>query len=217
MIVANPRWEQFAQRVASGESATAAYRATYKAPCKSAEAHGCRLVRNGKVSARIAEIQQAAATTAVMSLQEKREFLAAIGRTPIGEVDEHSPLCQHIHRTKTRLRVTMPGKLQAIMLDARLAGELRGDSAPVKPTAVAGGYVMTEEQRLKIIALHRAEIEQMQAEERAQAGGSLGNGGRVITEERLRELQALKQQAIEWQSASMALEQPRTAGLTNGA
>ena len=43
---------------ASGESATSAYRAIYKAATKSAEAHGCRLVRNGKVSARIAEMQQ---------------------------------------------------------------------------------------------------------------------------------------------------------------
>ena len=165
-MILNPRWEQFAQRVASGESATAAYRAIYKAPDKSAEAHGCRLVRNGKVSARIAEMQRASEESSVMSLQDKREFLALIVRTPIGRIDENSPLCQWFRRTTGRrasLSIRMPDKLQAIMLDARLAGELKGNTVTVNATASVTGYVMTPERIAELQARKRAAVERRRA------------------------------------------------------
>jgi hypothetical protein len=73
------------------------------------------------VRSRISELKAAADEGAVMSLREKRLFLAEIVRTPIGKVDESSPLCQGFRRTDTGLTVTMPDKLQAIELDAKLA------------------------------------------------------------------------------------------------
>lgn len=160
--LARHRHEQFAQRVASGETATAAYRAIYSAATKVAEANGSRLLRIAKVSARVAEMQRASATARVMSLQEKREFLALIVRTPIGQIDENSPLCQWFKRTTGRratFEIRMPDKLQAIMLDARLAGELKGTSVTVNTAAPVSGYVLTEERRAELMAKKRAAME----------------------------------------------------------
>lgn len=130
--LANPKHEAFAQRIFKGESYKSAYKALYKAHPKSAEAHGCRLVRNGKVAARVSELQGKVEKTNVLSLQEKREFLALVARTPIENVDENSPLAQSVEydisgNTRRRLKIKMPDKLRAIELDAKLAGEMRED------------------------------------------------------------------------------------------
>lgn len=66
---------------------------------------------------------------AILSLVEKREYLASIVRTPIGNVNEDSPLAQKVKRRSDKdgsrtEEIELPGKLRAIELDARLAGEL---------------------------------------------------------------------------------------------
>lgn len=166
-ILANHRHERFAALIATGQSGAAAYRSCYRARGASAEANASRLLRNVKVRQRVTELQKATATVAVMNLEEKRRFLAAIVRTPIGRVDEHSPLCQYFHRTKTSLRITMPDKLQAILLDARLAGELKGNTATASVTvnAPGNGYVLTPERQAELMAKVRAAREWMRAHE----------------------------------------------------
>lgn len=59
-----------------------------------------------------------------LSKHEKRAFLARIVRTPIGDVSAASDLCQEHTVTEGMTKVKMPSKLQAIELDAKLAGEL---------------------------------------------------------------------------------------------
>ena len=53
-VLANARHEKFAQGLAKGMSATEAYR---KAGYKPSDQHASRLARNGKVRARVAELQ----------------------------------------------------------------------------------------------------------------------------------------------------------------
>lgn len=69
----------------------------------------------------------------ILSLKEKREYLASVVRTPVGSVNEDSPLAQKVKRssrtdkrgeTTETEEIEIPGKLRAIELDARLAGEL---------------------------------------------------------------------------------------------
>ncbi len=159
-ILTNPRWEQFAQRVATGESATSAYRALYNASTKSAEAHGCRLVKSGKVSARIAELQGEAAKTCVMTIATRRELLARFAQS-------------ETERTADRIR--------ALELDAKLAGDLKGDSMTLNATAVSA-QMLTEEQKAKIMELRREGV-------RWDAGG-------ILTDEERAGLMAKKQAAI---------------------
>ena len=162
LCLSNRRHERFAQLVAKGDSGGAAYRVVCGAKAASAHAAASRLLRIAKVSARIAEIQKAAVCASVMTLLEKRQFLALIVRTPIGQIDENSPLCQWFRRTTGRratLSIRMPDKLQAILLDARLAGELKGDTFTLHATAPASRYSMTEERRAELMARHRAALE----------------------------------------------------------
>ena len=77
MILPNQRHEKFAQRVASGESATAAYRLVY-AKAKNADVMGPRLLGNVGVRARVAELQSRSATGATLTMPQMREIACAI-------------------------------------------------------------------------------------------------------------------------------------------
>jgi hypothetical protein len=66
----------------------------------------------------------------ILTARERLEFLAAVVRTPVGSIDEHSPLAQEVTieegEGRSRKKVKMPNKLDALTLDARLRGELDG-------------------------------------------------------------------------------------------
>jgi hypothetical protein len=82
--------------------------------------------------ARIDYLRQQAATAAVLSLQEKRAFLARIVRTPIYELDRTGPGADLVQEYsefvsiegQVRIRLKGCDKLRAVQLDAMLAGEL---------------------------------------------------------------------------------------------
>jgi hypothetical protein len=95
-----------------------------------------------------------------MSLQEMRQFLAAIFRTPICHVDENSSLYRVYHRTKTSLRIVMQDMVKAMMLDAKLAGHLpslRG-KANAQANSAPPIHVLTEEHRAELMAMKRGSI-----------------------------------------------------------
>jgi hypothetical protein len=171
MILKHARWERFAQLVAKGESGSAAYRECYGAQGASAEVSASRLLRNVKVRERISDLQAAAGVEAVMSLREMRLFLAAVVRTPIGSIDEHSPLCQSFQRTQRGFTRTMVDKLRALELDARLAGWLKGNTltANVQVNASENWPVLTEERRAKLIELRRAAMAWQSAQDEPMA------------------------------------------------
>lgn len=184
MPIRNHRHERFAQLVATGEAGAAAYRQTYGTRGASAEAAASRLLRNDKVSARIAEVQRASAAEGVLTLREKREFLALVVRTPIGQIDENSPLCQWFRRTTGRrpsLEIRMPDKLQAMMLDAKLAGELNGTPPRMDAGAAGGGHVITEEELRELRAQKRAAIEWRLAQARGNPGNPVSIGADTPT------------------------------------
>jgi phage terminase small subunit len=121
----NARHEAFALAVAKGASATDAYRrAGYRA--KDADVTGPRLlgdVGNG-IAARVDWIKLQAASDTVLTIREKREFLASVVRTPIGEIDEGSPLCQSVKiGSEGEREYKMPCKIRSILADNDLAGE----------------------------------------------------------------------------------------------
>lgn len=124
------------------------------------------------VSLRVAELRnQAVGASAV---EEAKTAARAAGKVVLALAKKRELL--HVFATARKLDVK--DRMRAIELDARLAGELRGDAVTVHATAVSG-YVLTEDERARLMAA--------------------------------------KQQSIEYRRAGMALEQPRTAALTNGA
>lgn len=135
MALKNQKHEKFAQLVADGASALDAYKKAYHCSMEAAAKNAWRLRENEGVKARVSELQEKAADNTVMSIAEKRRFLAEIKRTPIGLVDEKSALCQSYEvvvmdggddKPSGELRkIKMPDKLKAIELDSKLAGELK--------------------------------------------------------------------------------------------
>ena len=80
--LANSRHEAFARSICNGTDGTAAYLAVRpKVTRKSAQVEGSRLLSNPIVRARVAELQEAAATVAVLTARERREMLARCART----------------------------------------------------------------------------------------------------------------------------------------
>ena len=90
------------------------------------------------------KVAKEADAKAVMSGIERRKFLASVVRTPIGQLDENSPLVQSIERRTTpdggeSVKLTMSDKLKAAELDAKLTGELSNGGTSVSVSFDFGG------------------------------------------------------------------------------
>ena len=87
--------------------------------------HGCRLLSEPKVKQYLSSLRETAFLANVLSLAEKRSFLADIVRTPIGKVDINDKLASGVRYMKGEMvELKMPDKISALKLDAQLAGEL---------------------------------------------------------------------------------------------
>jgi hypothetical protein len=119
--LANPRHEKFAQAVASGKSASEAYRQCgANGATGNAHAHAGRLIANDNISKRVAELKEEQSQKSELSRDQAREFLTEVIRTPAGEVIEHSRLCQSYKITQESREIRMPDKLRALEQLAKL-------------------------------------------------------------------------------------------------
>ena len=79
MPLKNPRWEKFAQALASGDSQRTAYRKAFPSSVKwkdkTVDNRAYELANNREVMGRLNELKERAATYAVMSREEKRHIL----------------------------------------------------------------------------------------------------------------------------------------------
>jgi hypothetical protein len=121
-ILANPKHEAFACKVAAGQQLGPAYRAVYGK--KGTDQNACRLSKIEKVAARVKELQGKAEVKTLLTIQERRQFLADVVRVKVGEVDERSPLAQSVEYGKDGKKIRVPDKIKALELDAKMAGEL---------------------------------------------------------------------------------------------
>ena len=149
------REEKFCLLMVSGEMSQAdAYKkAGFKTTNKaSGSANANRLLKRDNVARYVLalrrQIEREAIGKTLLTTLERRQALAQIWRTPAGLVDENSPLAQSYRRRTRTVRgeigeeiieeiveVKMPDKLQALKLDAILAGELSPKDDPT------GGYI----------------------------------------------------------------------------
>lgn len=173
----NVRQEKFAQLIAQGIPASQAYlEAGYSKHRCGAGANGCLLLKIPQVAARVAEIRDLASSLEItlLTIIEKRRFLAELVRTPIGSIGPDSWLCQEFReevRVKEkdkvkekpgddgtadpeagreivlRRRVRIADKLRAIALDSKLAGHItKPDPGPPPAEASAGPKPITADE-----------------------------------------------------------------------
>lgn len=85
------------------------------------------------VNGTLSKLHRLSAT--LLNSAERRSLNALIVRTPIGEINETHPLCQHFKVTTNEFggstEYKMPDKLAASKLDAQMAGELNEPGATV--------------------------------------------------------------------------------------
>lgn len=91
---------------------------------KDAAAAACNMFRKPHVQAYLTELKKASWLASAVSIEEKRNFLARVIRTPIGELDETSDLVHSLEYTEHGKKIKAHDKLKAIELDAKIAGEL---------------------------------------------------------------------------------------------
>ena len=96
-----------------------------------AKSSASTLLTNPNIIAEIERLQKLTTTEKVMSRKEKREFLAAVKRTPIGEISEDSELAQEkivtVSQHGESTRIKMMSKKDAVDMDNRMAGDYEPD------------------------------------------------------------------------------------------
>jgi hypothetical protein len=151
------RRERFCELIVEGKDGTTAYlEAGWKSSRDAAKVSASRLLTFDNVKARIAVLRAPQTAKSMLTKDQKLEYLAAIVRTPIGQIGPDSPLCaEFVQETiaggdrgklrkctaasgneigsplVTRLRVKMPDKLRALELHCKLAGDFEPDKVTV--------------------------------------------------------------------------------------
>ena len=127
-VAAAAAHEAFCVAVAGGMSQTDAYaeHVSKDSPYLNKSASTLAKRYRDRIAAIIAENNAIAAAARVLTKQEAMEFLTSVVRTPIGEIDHTSPLCQErtytVGREEDSVKVKMPGKREAIGDLAKMLG-----------------------------------------------------------------------------------------------
>ena len=126
----SPKQSQFIKYHLEGLPLSKAYLlAGYKSSSiENAASDACRLIKTAKVSQAIERAKSIEWEKTVMSLAERKAYLSSVARTPAGQVDKDSPLCQEYSEDidqsgNVKKRVKMPNKLEAINILSKLSGD----------------------------------------------------------------------------------------------
>ena len=122
------------QGIVDGMSNAQAYLAVFPtcSSVESASSSANRMLKKVKVKEYLEKLKEELHDETVLSLQEKRKFLASVVRTPLDKVEIDSELCQEHTTKETKYGVDevikMPSKLEAIKID----NAMMGHNAPEK-------------------------------------------------------------------------------------
>lgn len=119
--------EKFCQKVIEGKNAIDAYVVAYKTTRSNADANS-HLVRNSPdVNGRIQYLQGQITSSIVLSMRERREWLARVVRANVNDLDiekDGDIVEEIIIDANGKKRFKLPSKRACIMDDAKLAGEI---------------------------------------------------------------------------------------------
>ena len=118
--LANPRHELFAQAVASGKSASEAYRQS-GATGKNADVQAAKLVVKSSIRERVEELKEAQSKKCEMTRDQLRQFLVACILAKPEDASFNNPLCE-ITMSKAGPAAVFPSKLGAAAQLAKLTG-----------------------------------------------------------------------------------------------
>ncbi len=116
----------FVESLTAGHTQRSAYLQAYPTASEAtAQTQSSRLLNRPDITEALARLRQQTEAAAVMTLYEKRAYLARIVRTSATDLTPGETLVQAVSTAKDGTQtLRMPDKLRAIFLDSRLAGEL---------------------------------------------------------------------------------------------
>jgi hypothetical protein len=145
-LLKNPRHERFCQLVVGGMPATHAYRKVAGPRAGKPEnddVHSHEWARRPDVRARIRELQEENNRKSQLSREEALQWLAAVIKTPVGQVHTDHPLAQSYKLDSDgNLEVRMPSKIEAIALLAKLNGWCEPDRLALSMEDPLKNYLM---------------------------------------------------------------------------
>lgn len=112
-VLTNPKHERFAQELAKGVSQVEAYATAGYAPN---DGHAARLAGNGRIQARLAELQERAANKAVVTVANLTERLLAIAEK--GEASTEAPML-----SVGRAAIMDVAKLNGLVIDKSVTAQ----------------------------------------------------------------------------------------------
>lgn len=132
---------KFCEGIVVGNTAASAYRVAYpNTTADNARKNAARLVAKADIQAEIARqrtVAEKEAGSAVLTLVEKRSFLARVVRARVALLPPDSDLFQSIKRTASGSEIRLADKIAAIKLDNDLVGEAPNEAMNI--TVVIGG------------------------------------------------------------------------------
>lgn len=124
-VLSGPQ-RKFCEGVAKGLSGTAAYVLAYpKSSRDAARSSAPDLLAKTSIQAEIDRLRAKAeekAGSAVLTLVEKRQFLARVVRAQIAQLPDDSDLFDSVEETKFGRKYKLPSKISAIQADNELCG-----------------------------------------------------------------------------------------------
>ena len=92
---------------------------------------GCRMLKTERVANYVSKLKEKVFSKDVLSIVEKRAYLARAVRTPVGEITEASDLAQEVTFSESKegssRKVRAVDKLKAIELDSKISGDFYAD------------------------------------------------------------------------------------------
>lgn len=128
----SPQQSIFAQKIVEGYPQAKAYRIAYSkgsnvkdSTCAS---NGNKLLKIARVAREIERLRKLIEDDTVMSVKYKRQVLKRIVDTPLGAINEGSPLAQSVMESVDgTIKITKPSIVSAIAEDNKLAGHYPAD------------------------------------------------------------------------------------------
>ncbi len=139
----NPRYEKFAQMVASGLTGSEAYRQVAGATAgKNADVLAARWMDSPGVRERIAELREANSRKATLSREQTIEFLCNVINTSAAKVDADSPLVQSAEFADGKpVKLRIPDKIAAVKELVRMCGWAKPDRVELSATDTLAEFV----------------------------------------------------------------------------
>ena len=137
--LANSRHELFAQAVASGKSASEAYRQS-GATGKNADVQAAKLVVKSSIRERVEELKEAQSKKCEMTRDQLRQFLVSVILVKPEDANFQNPLCE-LAMTKAGPAAVFPSKLGAAAQLAKLTGWNEGEKVSFEASDTLSAFL----------------------------------------------------------------------------